>query len=185
MKKLFKLILSTSIVASTFSLSALARDFDSKNGLSKGAKIPTFELENNVGKKIKFDEHFKGKVLLLVLANYCNKDLAGVWTVTSYYRNSKNKNFAFPFIFSRRCVPGYVPDFFVSQSATSTADQVKFPYFLMDWYEDTFVKFKGSKEDPHVYVVDKNGVVRYKKILTSPFIPREELDQTIDELLKE
>lgn len=188
MNKLFKLAFGSIITLSSIMVSTSSfalSDFQSKKGLAVGDKISTFNLENDTGKLIKFDETYKGKVLLLTVANYCNKDLAGVWTVNSYYKFFKNKNFAFPFIFSRRCVPGYVPNFFVSQSANSTSTQVRIPYFLMDWDEEVTKKYNGSKEDPHVYVVDKNGVVRYKEILSTPLLSHDQIDKTIAKLLEE
>ncbi len=188
MNKFLKIGFSSLIALSSLTLSATSyalSDFQSKRGLNVGDKIPNFDLENDTGKTIKFDETYKGKVLLLAVANYCNKDLAGVWTVNSYYKFFKNKNFAFPFIFSRRCVPGYVPNFFVSQSANSTSTQVRIPYFLMDWDEDITKKFNGSKEEPHVYVVDKNGIIKYKQILSTPLLSHDQIDKTIAGLLAE
>lgn len=188
MNKFFKVLLGTTITLSSLMISSQSfalEDFQSKRGLAVGDKIPLFDLENDMGQTIKFDEMYKGKVLLLTIANYCNKDLAGVWTINSYYKFYKNKNFGFPFIFSRRCVPGYVPNFFVSQSAHSTSSQVRIPYFLMDWDEAITKKFNGSKEDPHVYVVDKTGVIRYKQVLSTPFFSHDQIDKTISSLLEE
>ncbi len=188
MKRITKILLSTTILASTLIVSPPSfalKDFESKKGLAIGDKIPSFDLENDTGTTIKFDDNYKGKVLLLTVANYCNKDLAGVWTINSYYKFYKNKNFAFPFIFSRRCVPGYVPNFFVSQSAHSTSSQVKIPYFLMDWDEEMTKTFKGSKEFPIVYVVDKTGTIRYKEVLNTPFLSHEKIDKTLASLLQE
>lgn len=181
----FGVIITLSSFMITTTSSYALSDYKSKKGLAVGDKIPTFDLESDKGTTIKFDEAFKGKVLLLTVANYCNKDLAGVWTINSYYKFFKNKNFAFPFIFSRRCVPGYVPNFFVSQSSNSTSSQVKIPYFLMDWDEEIAKKFNGSKEEPHVYVVDKNGVIKYKQILSTPFLSHDQVDKAIAGLLAE
>lgn len=153
-------------------------------GLSIGDKIPSFELETEAHKIIKSDE-YKGKVLLLTVANYCNKDLAGIWTVNSFYRFYKYKDFGFPFIFSRRCVPFYVPNYFVSLSASWTANQVKVPYFLMDWDEQVSERFKGSPDDPHIYVVDRNGIVRYKMVLSTPFTSQDPMNKLIESLLEE
>lgn len=186
MNKFLKLSIGFVVTVSSLMVSTQSfalSDYQSKKGLNVGDKIPTFDLENDRGETIKFDDMYKGKVLLLALANYCNKDLAGVWTVNSYYKFYKNKDFGFPFIFSRRCVPGYVPNFFVSQSAKSTSTQVRIPYFLLDWDEEITKKFNGSKEDPHVYVVDKNGIIRYKQILSTPFFSHDQIDKTISDLL--
>lgn len=188
MNKLSKFLLSVSVIATSLmsSLPSYAlKDFDSKRGLSVGEKITGFDLENDMGQMVKFDETYKGKVLILTLANYCNKDLAGVWTINSFYKFYKNKNFAFPFVFSRRCVPGYVPNFFVSQSAHSTSSQVRIPYFLMDWDEEITKRFKGSKEDPIVFVVDKTGTIRYKEVLVTPFLSHDKIDKMIETLLSE
>jgi peroxiredoxin len=188
MKKISKIFLCSAVILSSLlsvSPSYALKDYQSQKGLNVGEKISSFDLENDTGKIIKFDDTYKGKVLLLTVANYCNKDLAGVWTINSYYKFYKNKNFAFPFVFSRRCVPGYVPNFFVSQSANSTSTQVKIPYFLMDWDEEITKRFKGSKEDPIVYVVDKTGTIRYKEVLSTPFLSHEKIDKTISDLLNE
>jgi hypothetical protein len=184
MKLIFKIFLSVLIISGSF-FSVPAYAISSGNGLEIGDKIPSFDLENDQGKIIKFDQTYKGKVLLLTLANYCNKDLAGVWTINSYYKFYKSKNFALPYIFSRRCVPFYIPNAFVSSSARSTSNQVKIPYLLMDWDETVFAKFKGSFEDPHVYVVDKNGIIRFKAVLNTPFQSQDPMNKLISTLLNE
>jgi len=180
---LFSKVLLSSVMIASALVTLPSYAVKSGNGLEIGDKIPTFELENDVGKKIKFDANYKGKVLLLTLANYCNKDLAGVWTINSYYRFYKNKNFAFPYIFSRRCVPFYVPNAFVTSSAHNTSSRVRIPPLLLDWDEAVTTKFKGSPDDPHVYVVDKTGIVRFKAILNTPFQSQDPMNKIISALL--
>lgn len=178
LKKSFLAITIFSVLASNVSAG------ESKGGMSIGDKAPTFELETNKAKKLKFNDNFKGKVLLITFANYCTKDLAGVWTLPSYYKYAKKKDFAYPFIFSRKCVPFYVPNAFVYWSATNTVEQVSAPYLLMDWNEEVFAKYKVGKDDPpHVYVVDKKGIVRYKKILNTPFDSKDEMEKIVESLL--
>lgn len=186
---MIRVLKRTLLTISLFSFVALnvqAGESISKAGMSVGDKAPTFELETNKAQKMKYSENFKGKVLLVTLANYCNKDLAGVWTLPSYYKYAKKKDFAYPFVFSRKCVPFYVPNAFVYWSATNTVEQVSAPYLLMDWKEEVFAKYKVGKEDqPHIYVVDKKGVIRYKKILSTPFESKEEMEKIIENLLDE
>ena len=55
----------------------------------------------------------------------------------------------------------------------------------MDWNEEVSSKFKGSIEDPHVYVVDKNGIIRWKKILSTPFQSQDEMNKLINKLIEE
>jgi hypothetical protein len=184
MRLFSKLFLSALIITGAF-VNVPSYALTSGNGLEIGEKIPSFDLENDQGKVIKFDKEYKGKVLLLTLANYCNKDLAGVWTINSYYKFYKNKNFGFTYVFSRRCIPFYIPNAFVSYSARMTSSQVKIPFLLMDWDEAVFSKFKGSTEDPHVYVVDKNGIIKYKAILNTPFQSQDPMNKLISNLLNE
>lgn len=168
-----------------FSNTAYSKELISGKGLNVGEKIPTFDLENESHNIMKFNENFRGKALLLVVSNYCTKDMAGAWTIGTFYKYHKNKNFTYPTIFSRRCVPFYVPNAFVSQSAKSTAEQTRIPYFLMDWNEEIAMKFKASKENAHIYVVDKKGTIRYKMELTTPLVSREEMESTLEKVLKE
>lgn len=184
MKFISKLLLSSFIISGAF-INVPSYALTSGNGLEIGEKIPSFDLENDLGKIVKFNQAYKGKVLLLTLANYCNKDLAGIWTINSYYKFYKHKNFALPYIFSRRCVPFYVPNMFVTASARSTSNQVKIPFLLLDWDEAVFTKFKGSTEDPHVYVVDKKGIIRFKAILNTPFQSQDGMNKIISTLLEE
>ena len=154
------------------------------NGLSVGDKVPEFNLKTETNKLISFNKHFKGKVLLLVVANYCTKDLGGVWTIQSYYKFHKNKDFAFPFVFSRFCVPFYVPNAFVSSQAHYTATTLKIPYFLMDWENNLTVNtFKANSIYSHIYIVDRKGIIRWKHTLTTPFTSPDEMNATIQKLL--
>lgn len=161
------------------------RELISGDGLNKGERIPTFDLESESRKMLRFNENFRGKVLLLLVSNYDTKDLAGAWSIGSFYKFHKYKNFAYPIIFSRRGVPFYVPNAFVYQSAKSTAQQTKVPYLLMDLDEEVSIKFKASKEEPHIYVVDKKGIIRYKMILRTPFVSKDEMEDVISKLLNE
>lgn len=185
-KNIAKIFLTSMFVLFSINSPSFAKkELVSSDGLNKGEKIPSFDLESESHKMLKFNENFRGKVLLLVVSNYCTKDLSGAWSIGTFYKFHKNKNFAYPTIFSRRCVPFYVPNAFVYQSAKSTADQTKVPYFLMDLDEEVSIKFKASKEEPHIYVVDKKGIVRYKMILKTPFVSKDEMEETISKLLNE
>ena len=153
-------------------------------GLSVGDKVPEFNLRTETNKLISFNQNFKGKVLLLVVANYCTKDLGGVWSIQSYYRFHNEKDFAFPFIFSRYCVPFYIPNAFVGSQANYTATTLKIPYFLMDWDNSaTLNLFKGNSVYSHIYVIDRKGVIRWKHTLKTPFTSPDEMNQLIRKLL--
>ncbi|GIW22737.1 MAG: hypothetical protein KatS3mg068_1744 [Candidatus Sericytochromatia bacterium] len=182
MKKILSIIFILLICFPTF---AIKSDLKSQNGLNVGDRIPKFNLRTEKDILMKFDEHYKDKVLLLVLCNYCNKDLAGSWTISSFYKFYKNKDFRYVVIFSRRCVPFYVPDAFIAYSAGQTGRQVRVPYFLMDWDEEVSEKYKVNLEDPHIYVVNKKGIIVFKQTLTTPFVSTDPMNEAIENALKE
>jgi peroxiredoxin len=182
MKKL--LIAISSILIALPSL-AINNSLKSQNGLNIGDKIPHFDLRTEKDILIKFNENYKDKVLLLVFCNYCNKDLAGSWTISSFYKFYKNKDFRYVVVFSRRCVPFYVPDAFISYSASQTARQVRVPYFLMHWDEKVSENYKVNLDDPHIYVVNKRGIIIFKQTLITPFVSTEPMNEAIENALKE
>jgi len=182
MKKLLITLFSFLISLPTF---AINNNLKSQNGLNIGEKIPPFNLRTEKDVLMNFNDNFKGKVLLLVLCNYCNKDLAGSWTISSFYKFSKNKDFRYVVIFSRRCIPFYIPNAFVSYSANQTGRQVRVPYFLMDWDEKVSEMYKVSLDDPHIYVVDKKGKITFKLILTTPFVSQDPMNEAIENALIE
>lgn len=187
MKLIPRLLLSAFALLPIITISqpslAIKHDLKTKHGLSVGDKVIPFDLYTETDKLMKFEENYKGKVLLLVLCNYCNKDLAGSWTIQSFYKYSKYKDFQYTVVFSRRCLPGFIPSMFVAKSAHDTAVQVRIPYFLMDWDEDVFEKYKGSLDDPHIYVVDKSGTIKFKQILKTPFISTDPMNRAIENAL--
>lgn len=182
MKKLLIAISSILISLPSF---AINNNLESKNGLNIGDTIMPFNLKTETNALMNFNRNYKDKVLLLTFANYCNKDLAGSWTIASFYKYFRNKDFKYTLVFSRRCVPFYIPDSFVSYSAHETAKQVRMPYFLMDWDEKVSEQYKVDLENPHIYVVNKKGKIIFKQILITPFVSTDPMNEAIENALKE
>lgn len=151
--------------------------------LKKGQSFPGFTFKTQNDKSISFYKDLKKKVTIIVLSNYCSMELAGVWAVPFYYKYYKNKNFRFAFVFSRECVPGFIPNWFVTNSIQGAVDNLRLPYILMDWDNKTTKRLGGTKKYAMIYVVDKKGKLRYKKLLKNPFDSVAPIEKIVKKLL--
>lgn len=149
-----------------------------------GSKVPEFELETSKGYSVSYQKHFKDKVTFVVLSNYCSVELAGVWGIPFYYQFRQDSDFRFAFVFSKTCLPAYIPRAFVTSSLQNAQKSLRLPYILMDWDNQVSQKLGGHAKYAQLYLLDKQGKVVWQHLLTDPFSPPEPAQKLISKLLK-
>jgi hypothetical protein len=55
----------------------------------------------------------------------------------------------------------------------------------MDWDEKVSENYKVNLDDPHIYVVNKRGIIIFKQTLITPFVSTEPMNEAIENALKE
>ena len=158
--------------------------FSAQAALPMGSRVPGFELETSKGYAVSYQKHFKDKVTFVVLSNYCSVELAGVWGIPFYYQFHQNPDFRFAFIFSKTCLPAYIPRAFVTSSLQNAQKSLRLPYILMDWDNQVSQKLGGHAKYAQLYLLDKQGKVVWQHLLTDPFSPPEPAQKLISKLLK-
>lgn len=172
------------LVLSSVSLIFASLTFTAQAALPTESKIPNFSLPTQKGNSISYRPHFQNKVTLLVLSNYCSVELAGVWAIPFYYRFYQHSDFRFAFVFSDKCLPGFIPQRFIQSSIQNAVDSLTLPYILMDWDNKTSSRLHGDAKYPQIYLLNRQGHITWQKKLTDPRYPTQELENTIADLLK-
>lgn len=172
------------LVISAFILISSFQSVMAQSGLTVGSKLPTFKSYTNNNRSFNSKRNLNKKVSVIVLSNYCSIELAGVWAIPIYYHFRKQKSFEFSFVFSRECIPVFIPNWFVTRSISNAVKSLKLPYMLLDLSNETTRTLKGGGKYAHIYVVDQKGVVRWKKTLKDPYDPISPLKTIVSKLLK-
>jgi hypothetical protein len=149
----------------------------------KGHILPHFDLKTQNEEMIYYNRHFSKKVTLVVLANYCSIESAGVWSIPIYYHFHNNPQFRFAFIFSKTCLPGFIPNAFVSSSIQNAVESLKLPYILMDWDNVVSQRLGAHEKYAQIYLIDQQGVIRWQQLLKNPMNSTFSIEKTIKELL--
>lgn len=152
--------------------------------LKTGTAIPRFELKTQNERPVSYQRDYVGKVTVLVLSNYCSVELAGVWSIPVYYRFHHHPDFRFAFVFSKACLPGFIPKGFIASSIQNAVTSLKLPYILMDWDNKVSQQLGGHGKHARIYVLDRQGAIRWQHLLTDPMTPVTSLEQTVGRLLK-
>lgn len=154
-----------------------------KAALQTGRKVPEFQSKTARGYTLSYQKHFKNKVTLVVLSNYCSVELAGVWAIPLYYAFRKHTDFRFAFVFSRSCLPAYIPRAFVTRSLQNAQKSLRLPYILMDWDNKVSRKLKADAQFTQIYLIDQQGTLQKRLLLKDPFTSPDTLKQSIQKLL--
>lgn len=149
----------------------------------KDAALQRFELKDQNEKAIPYNSTFANKVTLVVLTNYCSVELAGVWSIPVYYRFHRNSHFRFAFIFSKTCLPGFIPNGFISSSLQNAVESLKLPYILIDWDNSVTQRLGGNDKFAQIYLIDQHGFIQWQHRLKNPMFSTKGLEKKIKELL--
>ncbi len=159
-------------------------NFSAQAALSIGSRVPEFKIETSKGYTVSYQKHFKNKVTFVVLSNYCSVELAGVWGIPFYYQFRQHPDFRFAFIFSKTCLPAYIPRAFITSSLQNAQKSLHLPYILIDWDNQVSQKLGAHAKYAQLYLLDQQGKVIWQHLLTDPFSPPEPAQKIISKLLK-
>jgi cytochrome c biogenesis protein CcmG/thiol:disulfide interchange protein DsbE len=141
--------------------------------LKIGDKAPGFSLTSMIGEKVSLSDAKGSKVVILGLFHICEPCMNQAMELQKVYEKNKD-NVAVIGVNasgdSRRDVQEYLNSFPI---------KVNFPYLLDP--EHTTEKLFSVRATPVVYIIDKEGVIRFK----GSSRPAQELQRVVDGILNE
>lgn len=155
-----------------------------ETGLSINDIFPRFIATNIYGKEVD-TEKLKGKVVIILIEHFSGQeeiyDTIERKKIRDFYNAHKDKGLELINIASKKGVPFFVPKSFVEERARKYCAKNKqdFPV-IIDW-DWSLKKLCKMNDKPLVFVLDKQGIIRYKK--EGYFIIDSVLDKTIQKLL--
>jgi thiol-disulfide isomerase/thioredoxin len=153
--------------------------------LAIGAKAPAFSLVNAIdGKTVAFKPGDGRLSVVVFTCNHCPYAKAFEPRIIEIARQYAAKGVAFYAINSNDAV-AYPEDGFDEMKSRAAARSYPFPY-LRDG-DSAIAREYGARVTPHVFVVDKSGMVRYRGYVDDTAKPAERqntgLTNALDELL--
>jgi peroxiredoxin len=187
MEKMNNILLFTGlcliIVAST--LYGEEKKEDEEAGLSVGNTVPRFIATDIYGKEVNL-EKLKGKVVILSIEHFGRQrksDAEARKKASDFYQAHKKEGLEVIRIASKKGVPFFISKSFVESRARKSLEKRKESWtVIIDW-DCSLKKLFQMADEPLVFVIDKLGIIRYKK--KGHFIVNKELDELIQKLLKE
>jgi len=118
-----------------------------------GKKAKAFVLEDQFGKSWPWDQHWKGKPTVLILADRTGSEYTKNWTdqLTMPYRDKVQ----FVACADVSLAPGFIRSYIKDRFREAFAYSI-----LMDWDGDVFEYYNVQSGLPNVIFIDENEVVR-------------------------
>lgn len=141
--------------------------------LKIGDKAPSFSLTSMIGEKISLSDAKGSKVVILGLFHICEPCMNQAMELQKIYEKNKDKVAVIGVNASgdsKRDVQEYLNSF---------PTKVSFPYLLDP--EHSTEKLFSVRQTPVVYVIDKEGVIRFK----GSSRPAQELQRVVEGILNE
>ncbi len=141
--------------------------------LKIGDKAPSFSLTSMIGEKVSLSDAKGSKVVILGLFHICEPCMNQAMELQKIYEKNKDKVSVIGVNASgdsKRDVQEYLNSF---------PAKVNFPYLLDP--EHTTEKLFSVRQTPVVYIIDKEGVIRFK----GSSRPAQELQGVVDGILNE
>lgn len=149
-----------------------------KSFFKTGEKAPTFTLTSLNGETVSLDS-FKGKVIVLGLFHICEPCMMQGTNLQKVYEATKGKDVVVIGVNSsgdsKKAVTEFLSHFPV---------KVTYPY-LLDPGKTTDKLYGGGRFIPNVYIIDRNGVIRWQRVgnmdLAGADVILAEVDKVLDE----
>jgi len=143
-----------------------------------GEKAPNFSLTSLDGKNVSL-ESLKGKVVVLGLFHICEPCMIQGSNLQKVYEATQGKNVAVIGVNSSGDSKQHVTEF-LSQFPV----KVTYPY-LIDPGKKTDKLYGGGKFIPNVYVIDRDGVIRWQRVGNMDLAGADLILREVDKLLAE
>lgn len=151
--------------------------------LEVGSVFPQFTAADIYGKEINI-EKLKGRAVIISIGYFdqsrrqSEDNSAEAKRRGDFYGANRDKGLEVIRISSKRSVPFFVTKSFVEKRARKTCEKDKDPWtVIIDW-DNSLAQLLMMRSEPLTFIVDKNGVIRYKK---NGFLT---VDSTVEELIK-
>ncbi|CAN5465773.1 hypothetical protein BH10BAC6_BH10BAC6_14850 [soil metagenome] len=141
-----------------------------------GKKAMSFVLEDQFGKSWTWDQHWKGKPTVLILADRTGSEYTKNWTdqLTSRYKD-KVQFVAFADV---SLAPGFIKSYIKERFREAFSNSI-----LMDWDGDVFEYYHVQDGLPNVIYIDETETVRLHTWGTGKAEHVQQLTNVIDRLL--
>jgi len=141
-----------------------------------GEKAPTFTLTSITGETVSL-ESLKGKVVVLGLFHICEPCLMQGTNLQKVYEATRGKDVAVVGVNSAGNSKKAVTEFL-----TQFPVKVTYPY-LIDPNKTTDKLYGGGRFIPNVYIIDRNGVIRWQRVGNMDLAGAEVILQEVEKLL--
>ncbi|MFH0771320.1 MAG: redoxin domain-containing protein [Candidatus Omnitrophota bacterium] len=148
--------------------------------------IPRFSARDIYGNQVDI-ERLRGKVVIISIAYFdqsrkrSRAHSAEGREFDNFFRANRDKGLEAICISSKRAVPFFISKSFVESRARQTCkDNNDDTTVIIDW-DNSLKDLLKVADDPLVFIVDKNGVIRYKK--SGFLIVDDKVRELIEELL--
>lgn len=155
-------LLATAVLASSF--------------FKIGEKAPTFTLTSITGETVSL-ESLKGKVVVLGLFHICEPCLMQGTNLQKVYEATRGKDVAVVGVNSSGNSKKAVMEFL-----TQFPVKVTYPY-LIDPNKTTDKLYGGGRFIPNVYIIDRDGVIRWQRVGNMDLAGAEVILQEVEKLL--
>jgi len=141
-----------------------------------GEKAPTFTLTSLTGETVSL-ESLKGKVIVLGLFHICEPCLMQGTNLQKVYEATRGKDVAVVGVNSAGNSKKAVTEFL-----TQFPVKVTYPY-LIDPDKTTDKLYGGGRFIPNVYIIDRDGVIRWQRVGNMDLAGPEVILQEVNKLL--
>ena len=141
-----------------------------------GEKAPTFTLTSITGETVSL-EALKGKVVVLGLFHICEPCLMQGTNLQKVYEATRGKDVAVVGVNSSGNSKQAVTEFL-----TQFPVKVTYPY-LIDPNKTTDKLYGGGRFIPNVYIIDRDGVIRWQRVGNMDLAGPEVILQEVNKLL--
>ena len=159
------------VVLVAFSVAASAKSF-----FKIGEKAPGFTLTSITGETVSMDS-LKGKVIVLGLFHICEPCMMQGSNLQKVYEATRGKDVAVVGVNSsgdsQKAVTEFLSEFPV---------KVTYPY-LIDPKKTTDKLYGGGRFIPNVYIIDRDGVIRWQRVGNMDLAGAEVILSEVDKLL--
>jgi len=164
------------VVLVPLALAALVAAVSAKSFFKTGETAPSFTLTSITGETVSLDS-LKGKVVVLGLFHICEPCMMQGTNLQKVYEATRGKNVAVVGVNSAGNKKEDVLEFL-----SAFPVKVTYPY-LIDPGKTTDKLYGGGRFIPNVYIIDRDGVIRWQRVGNMDLAGAEVILTEVDKLL--
>jgi peroxiredoxin len=156
-----------------------------KDLLCVGNSMPLFLANDIYGKEINL-EKFKNKIVMICIGHTVQlkeKEEIEKKKANDFYNEYFDKGLEIIRVASKKDIPFFISKSFVEERARKSCEELKKKWIVIIDWECLLKELFKMTDEPLVYVIDKKGIIRYKK--KGNLVINNEFEKFIQELLIE